>query len=225
MLKSAEYLTVTSLLQACVREERLLQDIIDKVTDQFVVVAREDLEDQELVGVDYANTFHGSEGVCALHDYVDANMTMGEAFDRVAREEVQDPELSPTVTDSVLGEGPEADVARQIWNSSWDAAQKRGYSPLWGRRSELVEEDFEALSAILLARPDHARYDDPRFPHLPLWVDAEDEIHAASAAFLVDLDQITDLKPVAASVKAAVEVEDEQKIVESLSAAVQAPVP
>jgi hypothetical protein len=225
MIKSTEHLTVTSLLRACAADESLLQEVVDKVADQFVVVAREDLEVQELVGVDYANTFHGSDLVCALHDYVDANMTMNEAFERVAKWEVEDPELAPTVTDSVLGEGPESDVARQIWNSAWDIAQKRGFSPLWARRTELDEEDFKALAALLLVRPNHASYDDVRFPNLPWFVDAEDEVRAVATALLVDLDKVSDLQSIAAAVIDAVKEEDEEKIVEALSSAVPAPAP
>jgi hypothetical protein len=218
MLKSTNYLTVTSFLRACGGDAPFLQEIVDKVADQFVVVAREDLEDQELVGVDYANTYHSSEGVCALHDCVDANMTMNEAFERVAREEVEDPERAPTVTDFVLGEGPESEVARQIWNSAWDVAQKRGFSPLWARRSELAEEDFKALAAVLLVRPAHAQYDDPRFPQLPWWVDAGDEVHAAASALLVDLQKVDDLGAFAAAATTAVKGEDEHALLEALSA-------
>lgn len=225
MLKSTDHPTVTSLLQACAGDEAFLQAIVAKVADQFVVVAREDLEERELVGVDYANTFHGSEGVCALHDYVDANMSMNEAFERVAREEVEDPELEPTVTDMVTGEGVEAEVARRIWNSAWDVAQKRGYSPLWARRGEMEEDDFKALAAVLLARPDHVGFDDERYPNPPLWVDADDEVEAAAAAVLTDLDQIEDLRPMAERVREALRDEDEEKLVASLSQAERAPAP
>lgn len=142
MTKSTYHMTVTSLLQACSADEALLRSIVGKVAEQFVLVAREDLEERELVGADYANTFHGRDDTCALHDYVDANMVMNEAFERVARDEVEDPELVPTVSDMVTGVGAEADLARSIWNSAWDVAQKKGYSPLWARRDDALRRSY-----------------------------------------------------------------------------------
>lgn len=223
-MQTTRHKDAVSLIKACRTDHALRQEITEKVAEQFIQVARDDIEERDLVGIDYANTYHGSKDVCATHDYVDANMTMDDAINRVVYVEVEDVKAAPTIDDLVMGEGHEAEAARGIWNDAWDIAKKRGFSPLWGRRSEVEDVDFKALASVVLQRPE-GRFDDERFPHLPFWVDIEDDIVVASSDFLDDLDAVADLQATAKAVSEALKAEDENMLLEAIAGAVPEPAP
>lgn len=223
-MQTTRYQDAQELMGACRTDQATRWEITEKLAVRFVLVAREDLEEGDLVGVDYANTYNGSAGTCATHDYMDANMTMAEAFERVVAEEVTDAKVAPTITDLVTGHGYAAQAARDIWNRAWDVAQNRGFSSLWRRRSEVEDGDFKTLASVVLQRPE-GHSDDRRFPHLPDWVDIEDDIFDVSFELLKNLDDVADLEPIATAVSEAFNAKDENILLEALAEAIPKPSP
>ena len=88
------------------RPERLL-------AEEFHRLICEVLTATELYLVDVSNAV--TDDTCATHDYVDANMYMAEAFEKVVGQQLD-------------GEY-ECDV--DLWNSAWDLAKANGFSVTW----------------------------------------------------------------------------------------------
>jgi hypothetical protein len=91
------------------------------------------------------------EGVCASHDFLDANMTMHEACESLA---------IPTVLDCEDGT-PAHDAACAVWNAAWDIA-KAEYLTERATLDDLTEEldayckreGLEAIDAMELLMGD-----------------------------------------------------------------------
>lgn len=97
------------------------------LANEFATVLREWLSPDEFAtmretnaryardGITYSDGSHGTaDGVCASHDYCDANVAMGEAFERIVGRESVMP-----------SEGPQGEHDQALWNSAWALAKAR----------------------------------------------------------------------------------------------------
>jgi hypothetical protein len=80
-----------------------------RIAQAFAETLKKDLEPRQFAEMKKRNLTYG-EGICASHDFCDANMMMAAAFKEVT--------------------GREADVATDadtaLWNQAWDLARKQG---------------------------------------------------------------------------------------------------
>lgn len=83
----------------------------EKLAREFAKLMRRDLTAAQMKKANALNA-KDSKDVCHTHDFIDANMTMAEAFERVVGH-------SPEVHQE--DEASRADVA--LWNSAWDIAK------------------------------------------------------------------------------------------------------
>ena len=113
------------------------EDVIARLADEFVACMAEtlaacDLDPHlNLQEIDAENARRG-DGSCASHDYVDANVVMLEAFERVIgcapwsnveRE-------APTEEDRAM---EAADLA--LWHAAWDRAKADGFWATWNAQN------------------------------------------------------------------------------------------
>ena len=63
-------------------------DQVTKLADAFRALLERDLEPEQLKEMDERNRAQQNKNICHSHDYLDANMTMHEAFKTVMGREV-----------------------------------------------------------------------------------------------------------------------------------------
>lgn len=80
---------------------------VEKLSDSFRKVIQEHLLPDEIAKVNEENMF-ARDGICATHDYCDANIKMHEAF-------VQ-----------AFGREP-GDADMKLWGDAWSLAKDRGF--------------------------------------------------------------------------------------------------
>jgi hypothetical protein len=89
-------------------------ELVRRVADTFHQVIKEDLTPQQRREVDRRNvefkTTHPGMSICATHDFIDANMSMLEAMERVGVDTDDSDNITP------------------LWNAAWAMAKQQGYS-------------------------------------------------------------------------------------------------
>lgn len=99
---------------------------IKTLADRFVTELRSEITAEDFLEVCRRNSDPTQpKGVCASHDFCDANMTMHRAFEIVIGRE-------PIIDETAIGQ---ADTA--LWNAAWDYAHA---TKLSGRRVEYQDE-------------------------------------------------------------------------------------
>jgi hypothetical protein len=96
---------------------------VEQLAQEFSRLLRRDLSEHEMSEVIARNATTEYSGCCATHDFLDANMTMFEAFQNVVGREVimsGDVEENPD-----LDNQESSDIA--LWNSSWALAIKNNF--------------------------------------------------------------------------------------------------
>lgn len=159
---------------------------VTKLAEAFIQEIRSDLSENQMIGIDYANTFGGgSDDVCATHDYCDANMYMLPALAKTLS-------ISEDEAGSLINtDGPQADKARISWGQAWDIAKERGFSTLWTHREKLGDDDLKFLVAHLAQLP---RQTDKRYPVLVV-VDAVDDFEDLTECVAADMENLGDRLP------------------------------
>jgi hypothetical protein len=116
---------------------------IKALADRFVVELRSEITSEEFLEVCRRNSDpEQPKGVCASHDFCDANMTMHRAFVAVVGRE-------PIIDESAISG---ADTA--LWNAAWDYAhetklrerQSIEYVDRMGFRVEIEEDDGDVIN-------------------------------------------------------------------------------
>jgi len=102
----------------------------ERIADAFAAVLRDWLTADQWAEMQARNVDY-SDGVCASHDFCDANMAMAEAFETVTGRE---PSMSfETHYDATVGahvadnpaEEAQADADCALWSAAWDVAKAR----------------------------------------------------------------------------------------------------
>ncbi|HEX6826115.1 MAG TPA: hypothetical protein VF077_07335 [Nitrospiraceae bacterium] len=90
-----------------------------KLAEAFAEIIREWTAPHEFAEIRKRNRTY-DEGVCATHDFLDANDAMAEAFRQVFEREVRLP------CDAEAGDctQAESDADLKLWNAAWDIAKR-----------------------------------------------------------------------------------------------------
>lgn len=91
------------------------ESTIEALASAFRDVLTEWLTPAEFATMRATNAKHaaaGTVGICASHDYCDANVAMEEAFERVVGRESVMP-----------SEGPQGEYDQALWEAAWDRAR------------------------------------------------------------------------------------------------------
>jgi hypothetical protein len=88
--------------------------ITDKLAEQFVLLIRKQISDNDCGVIDRLNAMKEYIGCCSTHNYCDANMVIHEAFESILGQEVE----------------IQADLTYQadIYNKAWNKAKKIGFA-------------------------------------------------------------------------------------------------
>jgi hypothetical protein len=108
--------------------------IVDRIARDFVKLLRESLSRGQWIAMTHRNVANIGTGICASHDFCDANMPMADAFERH------------------MGHTPEADSERDasFWNDAWQIAQRRdltAYEDEHPDRTPRSSEEWRAIAA------------------------------------------------------------------------------
>ena len=96
---------------------------VEKLAQEFSRLLRRDFSDHEMSEVIARNATAEYNGCCATHDFLDANMTMFEAFQNVVGREVIMP--GDVEENQDLDNQESSDIA--LCNSSWALAIKNNF--------------------------------------------------------------------------------------------------
>ncbi len=212
---------IRQVAEACASDRDFRKEFSARVSEDFVALMRDYLEEAQLIGIDYCNTYVMSDGFsCATHDYLDANMVMLEAMDALADTHVDGVDGGDAIT-SLMHEDTEVSAAViSMWNTAWQLASDRGFSRLWEKKP-LIEDDaaMKSLAYVLMERPDrsHPRYSlqdirhvDRYYAPFPEFITATGNI-GETAALLVDeigSIEVSDLRDLAQAVSRCLSEED-----------------
>lgn len=95
------------------KETDMTTETIEKIAKSFHSIIREHLDVEERAAVDQENA--RGEDTCATHDYLDANVYMCEAFEKVMGRDID--------------HASQADA--KLVNAAWDRTIDEGFSRPW----------------------------------------------------------------------------------------------
>jgi hypothetical protein len=101
----------------------------EALADQFAAALKAEIGEDEWAEMRVLNRAHTSDGICASHDYCDANMPMAAAFEAVTGREPMTVEHEGERRFCSDVETPESEAAQErdcgLWNRAWEIAKAR----------------------------------------------------------------------------------------------------
>lgn len=111
---------------------------------------RECLGEHELTGIDYLNTFiYADPGICASHDYIDANMPVYDAVGDFCEREIG----LPRDVYAAMALSEEDSKVVDLMQIGWDRIKAEGFSTLW---LSTEDEELRRNAGLVILRAPNA---------------------------------------------------------------------
>jgi len=142
---------------------KVTPELVERVSTLFSDLMRDGFQEPQRIAMDWQNAFAYEPGICATHDYCDANMDMLASVEDALVEAGNSRKRANAFATCCDDDATEAAQERrgELWNGAWAKARDAGYSYLKGQVSL---EDLRTLGPCLMEHPEReehaARYPD-----------------------------------------------------------------
>ena len=191
---NSDFPDIASYLVSVSGNPNTRRELVARVSGKFREALSLVLSENQLIGIDYANTYgslFAGKPTCASHDYCDPAPEMMTALvsalsERTAHRGGTKSQETPkslfdlmATQDTVVGRAGAA-----VWRKAWELTVRNGFSKLWAVKERVpAEASFKVLASILIVEPERVN-DGSSYPGLPFLAEDEGEIGAAAWRFV-----------------------------------------